>query len=59
MKRPEMPKICDTCLEDEKLHWSEEEEMWICDECEESLYEKRAVDEMWLQESYKYMDEED
>ena len=58
MKRPKMPKVCDTCSEGEELHWSEEEEMWICNECEEASYEKRSVDDMWLQEAHQYIGEE-
>lgn len=52
------PKVCDACLENYPLHWSEEEEMWICDECEEALYEKRSVDDYWYQESINHMDED-
>lgn len=59
MKKPKMPKVCDTCMEDEELHWSEDEGMWICDLCEEAIHEDRAMNDYWLEESYKHMEEEE
>jgi hypothetical protein len=57
-KIPKKPEMCDCCLEEYELHWSQEEEMWICDACDADLYEKRAIDQMYYQDSLKHMCEE-
>jgi len=55
MAKPKKPKVCDGCVEDEELHWSEENDMWICDLCEEAINEGRAIYEMQLEESFDAM----
>jgi len=59
MKKPKKPKVCQGCCEEGELHWSKEEDMWICDECEDALYEKRCMNDYWERESFKAMCEEE
>jgi len=59
MKKTKKPKKCDCCMEEGELHWSKEEDMWMCDGCEDDLYEKRCMDDYWEQESFKAMLEEE
>jgi len=59
MKKPKKPEVCDGCMENEELHWSEDEGMWICDLCEEAFYEERSIYEMELQDSFDAMLDEE
>ncbi|TRZ83349.1 hypothetical protein D4R86_00865 [bacterium] len=59
MAEPKKPKVCDCCSKDVNLYWSKDDEMWICDECKESLDEKRYVDECYYGESLRHMDYEE
>jgi len=40
------PDKCEACLEKDQryIEWYEEEEMWLCDECNEELTNRRAHD---------------
>jgi len=43
MKKPKKPKKCDSCFEEEELHWSKKYEEWICDLCERDLDEQEMI----------------
>jgi len=59
MKRPKKPKVCDCCFEHYELHWSKEEDMWICDECEDASREERSMNDYWEQEALEHMLDEE
>ena len=59
MPKHKKPTECEACLEDRKLTWVEDEDMWLCDECQEYMYEEDLSRKYWNDAYLDYLDSDE